>query len=114
MAEQAQNAVHSVLGSVKFMGWEHQLENEPALQMALERRWKACRGAGAVGPGFSACVPCSLPPRASQSVSVPHKRPPDHPVLLLKRVVAKPSSPTPMVRSAVSCGQSTVGPAPFR
>ena len=53
LAEQAQNAVHYVTGSHKFLGWEHQLENEPAIQLALDRKCKVYRGAGAITPGFA-------------------------------------------------------------
>jgi hypothetical protein len=54
LAEQSQNLVHDAIGSDRFLGWDHQLENEPAFQMALDRKYKAYRGAGAIIPGFSA------------------------------------------------------------
>ncbi len=54
LAEQSQNLVHDAIGSPRFQGWGHQLENEPAFQMALDRKFKAYRGVGAVIPGFSA------------------------------------------------------------
>lgn len=53
LAEQSQNVVHDAIGSDRFLGWEHQLENEPAFQMALDRKFKTYRGEGAVIPGFS-------------------------------------------------------------
>ena len=54
LAEQSQIVVHDAIGSDRFLGWDHQLENEPALQMALDRKYKTHRGAGAIIPGFSA------------------------------------------------------------
>jgi len=60
LAEQAQNAVHQVTRSYKFLGWEHQLESEPAIQLALDRKCKVYRGAGAVIPGFAGDAICSM------------------------------------------------------
>jgi len=54
LAEQAQNLVHELRGIDRFHGWEHQLHNEPAFQIAMDRKFKAYRGTGAVLPGFSA------------------------------------------------------------
>ncbi|WP_411293326.1 lipid A deacylase LpxR family protein [Thiohalomonas denitrificans] len=54
LAEESQNVVHDMVGSERFAGWEHQLENEPALQLAMDRKFKEYRGTGAVTPGFSA------------------------------------------------------------
>jgi hypothetical protein len=54
LAEPSQNVVHDAIGSSRFLGWEHQLENEPAFQMALDRKFKTIRGVGAVTPGYSA------------------------------------------------------------
>lgn len=54
LAEQSQNVVHDAIGSSRFLGWEHQLENEPAFQMALDRKFKTYRGVGSVTPGYSA------------------------------------------------------------
>lgn len=54
LAEQTQNLVHGAIGSDKFLGWDHQLSNEPALQMAMDRKFKRYRGDGAVTPGFTA------------------------------------------------------------
>ena len=54
LAEQSQNLVHDAIGSPRFLGWQHQLENEPAFQLALDRKFRGYRGAGAIIPGFSA------------------------------------------------------------
>lgn len=54
LAEQSQNFVHDAFGEERFLGWEHQLNNEPAFQMALDRKLRGFRGSGAVIPGFSA------------------------------------------------------------
>ena len=54
LAEQAQNLVHDAIGADRFLGWEHQLKNEPALQLALDRKFKDYRGDAAVTPGLSA------------------------------------------------------------
>lgn len=44
LARQAQDAVHDLIGVDRFLGWDHQLGNEPALQLAVERRWRPRRG----------------------------------------------------------------------
>lgn len=54
LTEQTQNLVHDVRGIDRFQGWQHQLKNEPALQLALDRKYREFRGAGAIIPGFSA------------------------------------------------------------
>lgn len=54
LAEQAQNLVHDLRGFDRFLGWDHQLHNEPAFEIAMDRKYKAYRGAAAVSPGFSA------------------------------------------------------------
>ncbi|MBP9684852.1 MAG: lipid A deacylase LpxR family protein [Rhodoferax sp.] len=54
LAQEAQNLVHKVIGVDQFQGWDNQLGNESALQMALDRKFKAYRGTGAITPGFSA------------------------------------------------------------
>lgn len=54
LAEQSQNLVHDAIGSPRFQGWQHQLENEPAFQLALDRKFREYRGAGTITPGFSA------------------------------------------------------------
>ena len=53
-AEQSQNVIHDAIGADRFLGWQNQLKNELALQMALDRKFKDYRGAGAINPGFSA------------------------------------------------------------
>lgn len=52
-AEQSQNTVHDAIGSARFQGWQNQLKNEPALQLAAERKYKGYRGSGLNTPGFS-------------------------------------------------------------
>lgn len=54
LAEQSQNLVHDAIGSPRFLGWQHQLENEPAFQLALDRKFRGYRSAGAIIPGYSA------------------------------------------------------------
>ena len=53
LAEQSQNLVHDAIGADRFRGWDHQLKNEIALQLAMDRKFKDDRGDGAVTPGFS-------------------------------------------------------------
>ena len=38
LAEQSQTLVHDLIGEDRFHGWEHQLENEPAFQVAADRK----------------------------------------------------------------------------
>lgn len=54
LARPTQNIVHDTNGADKFQGWDNQLGNEPALQMALDRKFKTYHGAVAIQPGFSA------------------------------------------------------------
>ena len=54
LAEQSQNVVHDAIGSDSFLGWQHQLKNEPAIQLALDRKFKDYRGTGAIVAGLSA------------------------------------------------------------
>ena len=54
LAKQAQNLIHDAIGAERFLGWDHQLKNEPALQLAMDRKFKDYRGDGAITPGFSA------------------------------------------------------------
>jgi hypothetical protein len=54
LAEPSQNVVHDAIGSDRFLGWQYQLNNEPAFQLALDRKFKNYRGTGAIIPGFSA------------------------------------------------------------
>lgn len=53
LARRAQDLVHDLKGVDKFQGWHNQLGNEPALQLARERKWRADRGSSVVTPGFS-------------------------------------------------------------
>ncbi|MBF0255021.1 MAG: lipid A deacylase LpxR family protein [Gammaproteobacteria bacterium] len=53
LAEQSQNLVHDAIGSDRFLGWEHQLDNEPAVQMTMDRKLKTYRGTGDIIPGLS-------------------------------------------------------------
>lgn len=53
LAEQSQNLFHDAIGVDRFLGWQHQLKNEPALQLAMDRKFKDYRGTGAIMPGFS-------------------------------------------------------------
>ena len=54
LARQSQNLVHDAIGADRFLGWDHQLKNEPALQLAMDRKFKDYRGSAAITPGFSA------------------------------------------------------------
>ena len=55
MAEQSQDLVHRVRGIELFRGWDNQLRNEPAVQMAMERKFKPYRE-GAVRLGWGSDV----------------------------------------------------------
>ena len=39
MGEQVQDFVHDIVGSPDPQGWDHQLHNEPAVLLMLQRRW---------------------------------------------------------------------------
>lgn len=52
LAEQSQDLVHKLRGIDQFQGWDHQLHNEPAFQVATERKFRALVG-GAVRQGWS-------------------------------------------------------------
>jgi hypothetical protein len=54
LAEQSQNLVHDAIGSHRFLGWDHQLRNEPAFRLALDRKVRSYSGAGAIRSGLSA------------------------------------------------------------
>lgn len=54
LAQPAQDLIHDVIGAERFQGWDNQLRNEPAVQMALDRKFKNYQGTGAIQPGFSA------------------------------------------------------------
>lgn len=51
LAEQSQDLVHHLRGLERFRGWDHQLHNEPAVELALERKFKRFAD-GAVQPGW--------------------------------------------------------------
>ena len=53
-AKEFQDAAHNLMGDEKFQGWGHQLNNEPALQLALDKKFKDYRGSSPVLSGFSA------------------------------------------------------------
>ncbi len=53
LAEQSQDFIHRMRNIERFQGWDNQLHNEPAFQMAMERKFKHWRD-GAVQPGWSA------------------------------------------------------------
>lgn len=53
LARQAQDAVHELIGVDRFLGWDQQLGNEPALQLAVERRWRPRRGDAMQVEGWS-------------------------------------------------------------
>jgi hypothetical protein len=55
LAEHSQNLVHRTRGLDRFRGWDHQLRNEPAFQVALERKYKAWAD-GAIRPGWGSDV----------------------------------------------------------
>jgi hypothetical protein len=46
--------VHRVNKVERFQGWDHQLGNEPALQLAREQKWRDHRGVKSQLAGFSA------------------------------------------------------------
>ncbi|MBK7059319.1 MAG: lipid A deacylase LpxR family protein [Rubrivivax sp.] len=54
MARQTQDLVHRVNKVERFQGWDHQLGNEPALQLACEQKWRDHRGVESQLAGFSA------------------------------------------------------------
>lgn len=55
LAEQSQDLVHRVRGIERFRGWDNQLRNEPAFQMAMERKFKSYTK-GAVRHGWGSDV----------------------------------------------------------
>ncbi|AMN47102.1 hypothetical protein ACG33_08330 [Steroidobacter denitrificans] len=55
LAERSQNLVHRVRDIERFRGWDNQLRNEPAFQMAMERKYKPYTE-GAVRPGWGGDV----------------------------------------------------------
>lgn len=52
LAERSQNLVHRLRGFERFQGWNNQLQNEPAFQLAMERKFKPWAD-GAVRAGWS-------------------------------------------------------------
>ena len=55
LAEHSQDLVHKVRGIERFRGWDNQLRNEPAFQLALERKFKPYAD-GAIQPGWGSDV----------------------------------------------------------
>jgi hypothetical protein len=55
LAEQSQDLVHHLRGLERFRGWDHQLHNEPAVGLAIERKFKRFAD-GAVQPGWGSDV----------------------------------------------------------
>lgn len=52
LAEQSQDLVHRLRGTARFRGWDNQLHNEPAFQVAMERKFKRYAGTAAVSHGW--------------------------------------------------------------
>jgi lipid A 3-O-deacylase len=44
LAKEAQDAVHDATTVPKFYGWSHQLNNEPAIQLAMDKNLKVIKG----------------------------------------------------------------------
>jgi hypothetical protein len=40
LAEQSQKAIHEITGSPHPQGWDTQLQNEPGIELAYQRRWR--------------------------------------------------------------------------
>ena len=55
LAEHSQDLVHKMRGIERFRGWDNQLRNEPAFQLALERKFKPYAD-GAIQPGWGSDV----------------------------------------------------------
>lgn len=53
LGKQAQNLAHDTIGADRFLGWDNQLRNEPALQLAMDRKYRDYRSDGAFQPGLS-------------------------------------------------------------
>ena len=51
LGKQAQDAVHGITGSEKFLGWDNQLENEPVFRIVHERMRRFSSSDGARGWG---------------------------------------------------------------
>src|SRR5699024_6383048 len=41
LAEKTQDLIHEFTGSDDFQGWDHQLHNEPVLNLVHERLWRS-------------------------------------------------------------------------
>ena len=50
LGRELQNNFHDVIGQDESEGWDHQLKNEPALQLTYERRWRT--GSWDIVPGL--------------------------------------------------------------
>ncbi len=55
-AKEFQDGVHDLLGDDRFYGWAHQLKNEPAVQIAFDKKFKEYRGEEQVLHGFTVDV----------------------------------------------------------
>ncbi len=53
-AEDCQKVIHDWIGSVAPKGWEHQLKDEPILNLFFERKWRLLKAREAGGLGFDA------------------------------------------------------------
>ncbi|MCD9033231.1 lipid A deacylase LpxR family protein [Luteimonas sp. Y-2-2-4F] len=54
LGEQVQNGWHDLIGSQRFLGWDHQLRDEPVLQLVHERRRRWQRRESPAGWGWDA------------------------------------------------------------
>lgn len=54
-AEDCQKAIHNWIGSVDPKGWDHQLKDEPVLNVFFERKWRLLKAREAGGLGFD-CI----------------------------------------------------------
>lgn len=53
-AEEVQNWSHDLLGASRSEGWDHQLKNEPALEVICERHWLLAHADDELGLSFDA------------------------------------------------------------
>jgi lipid A 3-O-deacylase len=51
-AEEFQDSTHDLLGNGRAQGWDHQLRNEPGLDLICERHWLLLHSAGDPGLNF--------------------------------------------------------------
>ena len=49
-----QDGIHSIYDDVHFKGWDNQLKNEPAFQVAFDKKFKKYQGSWAYLPGYDA------------------------------------------------------------